>query len=191
MTAASRLLDRLRRALVMTASAATASSAISSAVAQAPPEPSSQPMTPAFGVPSGPPSEEASPPDASAIDLSALRIVSLSDVGHALPLGLILIRQAEAVAATLAPMVEGETCPERIVLHPANMDRTQELFTRLYPDLSAQLSQQFGEPVCLYWVELVRVVYYRGRALVHRDRIIQAARGTAHAWSRPTRSTSN
>jgi len=186
MTAASRLLDRLRRALLITASAATASSAVSSAVAQAPTEPSSQPMNPAFGAPSGPPSEEGSPPGPATIDVSVLRIVSLSDVGDSLPLGLILIRQAEAVAAALAPLVEGETCPERIVFHPANMDRTQQLFTRLYPDLSAQLSQQFGEPVCLYWVELVRVVYYRGRALVHRDRIIQAARGDAHAWSQPS-----
>jgi len=158
-----RILQRLRNALLLSTGLAAGTLGTSQAQAQ----------TTEPGQPVPPPAAPGSPPVADLNVLAQLPLSNLADVGFNVPFGFIVVRQTEAIAASLVPM-QGETrCPERIVL-PFVQARHEEQYTHGYPEESAVLSQQRGEAVCVFYVEIVPVQLFRGRALLQGQRSVRA-----------------
>lgn len=167
-----RIRERLRTVLLL--STGLAAGIMDTGRAQA------QPAEPAQPVP--PPTAPDSPPVADLNALRQLPLSNLADVGVKVPFGFIIVRQSEAIAASLVPM-QGEThCPERIVL-PYVQARHEEQYTHGYPEESAVLSQQRGEAVCVFYVEIVPITLFRGRALLNERRSVRAKPVPTMAWS--------
>jgi len=129
-----------------------------------------------------PPTVTTAPSSVDPAALAAQPIVSLADVGGSVPFGFIVVRRPEAVAAALAPLVGDQVCPERIQL-PLPLTPDEELSSRGYPEASIALSEQHGEPVCVFHVALtMRPPIYLGRALLHEHRSVRARALRVNAW---------
>jgi hypothetical protein len=168
-----RIRERLRVALLLsTGLAAGPMHAVQTAAQEIKP---TEPVQPA--------SAPDSPPIPELDRLSELPVVNLADVGVTVPFGFIVVRRADAIAASLEPMQGNTTCPERILL-PYQQERHEEQYSRGYPAESELLSQQRGEAVCVFYVDIVPITLFLGRALMHEQRSVRARPVQAPTWSR-------